>query len=176
MPALVEHLLESIGEANGRPVKELTADGIALLQSLPWPGNVRELRNLLEQACAMTERMRLTRADLLALLPAEPDATPAGAGAGAGAGVAAGAPGAGGSPGVAPAATPGPAGTSGPSPGAEPSADRPPTTLPERIARLERDAIVEALGATGGNRRDAARRLGIARATLYERLKTLRLS
>jgi two-component system NtrC family response regulator len=51
--------------------------------------------------------------------------------------------------------------------------DDPALPLPERIARLERAAIRQALADTGGNRREAARRLGIARATLYERLKTL---
>jgi DNA-binding NtrC family response regulator len=45
-----------------------------------------------------------------------------------------------------------------------------PATLPERIAELERAAIREALRATGGNRVQAARRLGIARATLYQKL------
>jgi DNA-binding NtrC family response regulator len=46
----------------------------------------------------------------------------------------------------------------------------PAETLPARIARLEREAIREALAATGGNRVQAARRLGIARATLYQKL------
>ena len=170
LPALVDHLLEAIGESNGAAVKELTEDAVGLLQGMPWPGNVRELRNLLEQACAMTERVRLTRADLLALLPP-------------------------GAPGGATVSAPdGPASpvTAQASIGSEPPAalaasrDEPhpatrtlpdagsnPISLPERIARLERDAIREALAATGGNRREAARRLGIARATLYERLKSL---
>jgi len=43
-------------------------------------------------------------------------------------------------------------------------------TLPALIADLERAAIREALQLTGGNRVQAARRLGIARATLYQKL------
>ena len=43
--------------------------------------------------------------------------------------------------------------------------------LPERIAQLERAAIRAALVATGGNRVQAAKRLGIARATLYQKLE-----
>jgi DNA-binding NtrC family response regulator len=38
------------------------------------------------------------------------------------------------------------------------------------VAALERAAIRDALAATGGNKLAAARRLGIARATLYEKL------
>lgn len=43
-------------------------------------------------------------------------------------------------------------------------------SLPQRLARIEREAIREALRFTGGNRVQAARRLGIARATLYQKI------
>jgi DNA-binding NtrC family response regulator len=46
----------------------------------------------------------------------------------------------------------------------------PPRRLADAVAELERDLIAEALQATGGNKVAAARRLGIARATLYEKL------
>ncbi|GAB3495697.1 sigma-54-dependent Fis family transcriptional regulator [Curvibacter fontanus] len=49
----------------------------------------------------------------------------------------------------------------------EPSAVRP---LAEQVAEVERRAIAAALRACGGNKVAAARMLGIARATLYERL------
>jgi DNA-binding NtrC family response regulator len=42
--------------------------------------------------------------------------------------------------------------------------------LSERVEALERDAIAQALAATGGNRMAAARLLQISRASLYERL------
>lgn len=51
-----------------------------------------------------------------------------------------------------------------------------------RVARLggreraEREAIVAALGAAGGNKVHAARELGISRSTLYARMKALRIS
>jgi len=48
-------------------------------------------------------------------------------------------------------------------------------TLPAAVAALEQRLIAEALQATGGNKLAAARRLGIARATLYEKLSTLNL-
>jgi transcriptional regulator with PAS, ATPase and Fis domain len=190
LPALIEHLLERIAEENGRPARELTPDAVALLQQLPWPGNVRELRNLLEQACAMTDRIRLTRSDLLALQPGIPDlrSAPAPSGqptsaAGATAGATAGGPtivadeAAAGTAGAVHAADvvaaiAGGAGAAG----ARPASAEPFVALPVRIARVEREAFRAALAATGGNRRDAARMLGISRATFYQRLKTLDLS
>ena len=45
--------------------------------------------------------------------------------------------------------------------------------LPQAIAELEARAIREALATTGGNKVAAARLLGIARATLYEKLAAL---
>jgi transcriptional regulator with PAS, ATPase and Fis domain len=45
-----------------------------------------------------------------------------------------------------------------------------PLSLPEAVAALEAQAIRAALAATGGNKAAAAKRLGIARATLYEKL------
>jgi two-component system NtrC family response regulator len=44
-------------------------------------------------------------------------------------------------------------------------------TLREAVARLERRMISEALQQTNGNRSEAARRLGIARAQLYAKLQ-----
>jgi two-component system, NtrC family, response regulator AtoC len=46
---------------------------------------------------------------------------------------------------------------------------------PRALAAIERDAIAQALSATGGNRREAAERLGIGLRTLYDKLKRYRL-
>ncbi len=46
--------------------------------------------------------------------------------------------------------------------------------LPRQIAQLERESIVRALKATGGNKVSAAKLLGISRATLYERLAEMK--
>jgi len=150
---LCEHLLEQIAleqrdAAQGdrtRRARGAHAHAVA--------GNVRELRNVLERACSLWDGMRLTTDALRAVLP-EID--------------------------------PGP--TAPPQVTAAASIDaldaRPhdtaivavaidtstTLTLPQRIAELERAAIREALDATGGNRLQAARRLGIARATLYQKL------
>jgi two-component system response regulator HydG len=47
---------------------------------------------------------------------------------------------------------------------------RPAASLAERVAAYERGLLVEALRDAGGNRTEAARNLGIGRATLYEKL------
>jgi DNA-binding NtrC family response regulator len=53
---------------------------------------------------------------------------------------------------------------------AEPRVGTPIKPLPQAVAELEGRAIRDALAATGGNKLAAARLLGIARATLYEKL------
>jgi DNA-binding NtrC family response regulator len=45
--------------------------------------------------------------------------------------------------------------------------------LPQAVAELEAHAIRAALRSTGGNKLAASRLLGIARATLYEKLALL---
>jgi DNA-binding NtrC family response regulator len=43
--------------------------------------------------------------------------------------------------------------------------------LRDRLARIERRIIAKALEAVAGNRTEAARRLGLSRAALFDRLK-----
>ena len=55
-----------------------------------------------------------------------------------------------------------------------PAAAAPVRPLPQMIAELERSSIRTALEATGGNKVSAAKLLGISRATLYEKLASIR--
>ena len=184
MEALCEHLLEQIALEHEMLPKEIDHDALQALMALPWPGNVRELRNVLERACSLWDGMRLTLEALRAVLP-EIDAAIGQAGAGAppdtraaagevhmaageahGAALEAGtrAAAANGEPAREPASV---------TLQAAPSAEAPAATgatLPQRVAELERAAIREALRAARGNRARAARSLGIARATLYQKL------
>ncbi|MGM9488718.1 sigma-54 interaction domain-containing protein [Ideonella sp. YS5] len=130
LDALADHLLEDIGRRIGLPVpKILTADALELLAAQAWPGNIRELRNVLEQACLMTDELVLAAAHLQPLL--------------------------------------GGAGELQASPASKADAGKP---LHRAVAALEAEAIRAALKATNGNKLAAARMLGIARATLYEKL------
>ena len=154
LDALAEALLDDIARRSGLPLKSLSADALDRLAGHAWPGNIRELRNVLEQAALMTDEPVLQRRDLDQALAA---------GAVPGAGAAASLP-----PAVPAAAAPAPARTAAAAGDAPPPAAIKP--LPEAIAELEARAIRDALAATGGNKLAAARLLGIARATLYEKL------
>ena len=163
--ALAEALLDDIARRSSLPHKALSADALDRLAGHDWPGNIRELRNVLEQAALMTDAPVLRPEDLDNALATAPRGSPVPARPAA----------------VAPAlplaelrpqapSIPEAAGT--PSASGAPGAALPPTIqpLPQAVAELEARAIDAALSATGGNKVAAARMLGIARATLYEKL------
>ncbi|MCD6680546.1 MAG: sigma 54-interacting transcriptional regulator [Burkholderiaceae bacterium] len=180
---LCEHLLEQIALEHEMLPKEIERDALAVLVRMAWPGNVRELRNVLERACSLWDGMRLTMDALRAVLPeidrgvahveyiepgpAATRALVAGRTSGEAVREARATP----APPALEGAHGAPAGARnralGDTAESTTAADR---TLPQRIAELERAAIDEALRATGGNRLRAAKRLGIARATLYQKL------
>ncbi len=54
IPLLVAHFLSQLDRQYGRHIYRLTPDAIALLQSYAWPGNFRELRNVLERVYVET--------------------------------------------------------------------------------------------------------------------------
>nr|WP_294915186.1 sigma-54 dependent transcriptional regulator [uncultured Neokomagataea sp.] len=53
VPALARHFLERCALSSGLPVRELSVDALAALQTYDWPGNARELRNLMERLLIM---------------------------------------------------------------------------------------------------------------------------
>ena len=69
LPLLVERLLEDIGGRLGQTI-EIDDEAIQALQHHDWPGNVRELRNTLERALLLCDGTQLTRAHVMAALPA----------------------------------------------------------------------------------------------------------
>jgi transcriptional regulator with PAS, ATPase and Fis domain len=161
LEALVETLAEDIARRSGLPHKSLTPDALDLLARHAWPGNTRELRNALEQATLMTDDPMLSAAQFAGILHRAtlPDAAAATAAA------------------AAPASVPAPAALRS---AAAPQAATTSTStaaaikpLSQAVAELEARAIRDALAATGGNKLAASRLLGIARATLYEKLALL---
>jgi transcriptional regulator with PAS, ATPase and Fis domain len=141
LEALVESLSEDIARRSGLPARSVSPEALALLARRTWPGNIRELRNTLEQAALMT--------DDLVLEPGHFEPALA---------LAAAAP-----------APPAPVLIKAPPAPVAPAAEGL-RTLAEQVAEVERQAIAAALRASGGNRVLTARRLGMSRAALYDRL------
>jgi transcriptional regulator with PAS, ATPase and Fis domain len=152
LEALVETLADDIARRSGLAHKSVSADALDLLARHPWPGNIRELRNVLEQATLMTDDPLLTARHFSGLVasadaPARLDRVHAAT--------------------TPPAAT---APDRALPAHAKEAAIAHIKPLPQAVAELEARAIHEALAATGGNKLAASRLLGIARATLYEKL------
>ena len=164
---LVEHYVARLAARTGKPISEVTASALAALYDYTFPGNVRELINILERAFVMCHGDRID----LAHIPAEV---------------------------TAPAPYPLPAtstepllrgGHSGGKPGPsrrlghlKPSERRLLRTHPEAgaatmaaISRPEVRFLVEALEANDWNRSATALALGIARSTLWRRMKEYEL-
>lgn len=49
IPVLAQYFIEACNNAQGLPLRELTEDAVALMQTMTWPGNVRQLKNLVER-------------------------------------------------------------------------------------------------------------------------------
>ncbi|MGB5560013.1 MAG: sigma-54 dependent transcriptional regulator, partial [Paracoccaceae bacterium] len=49
IPELAEHFIASFNKSQGLPLRSLSDDAIALLQTMLWPGNVRQLKNIIER-------------------------------------------------------------------------------------------------------------------------------
>ncbi|MEW6546243.1 MAG: sigma-54 dependent transcriptional regulator [Bacillota bacterium] len=181
IPFLAQHFARSFGEKYGKHV-QLSPEALRCLQGYGWPGNVRELRNLMEQMVILTEKKVLDACDLPPHITCPPQSTPA-------------APPSQVSPDPPPSPPartvstnpppqppntppnplPSPPGTlpGGSSLRLAASLPRPPLPLRQARQQAEWVAIREALEATGGNRTQAARRLGISRRALLEKLRRM---
>ncbi len=49
IPELAEHFIAGFNKAQGMPLRQLSDEAIALLQTMLWPGNVRQLKNIIER-------------------------------------------------------------------------------------------------------------------------------
>jgi DNA-binding NtrC family response regulator len=144
---LTAHFLKVYGQRCGKEVTALDDDALALLKAHPWPGNVRELEHAIERAVLLAEGPVATVKDLPPEIQALAFAPPD---------------------------------------GPDEEAGGLPVTLPELAAALqaeraerqkrEREHLVRALAAAGGNKAEAARALGLARSTLVSKLKKYGLS
>ncbi len=156
IPALVQHFLAR-AQAEGLPLKTLSAEAMAQLKAYPWPGNVRELENLVRRLAVLYAEDEIGEAVVAAeLQPAR-------------------------SPGPSGTVEPGTEDSLGG------VVDRylqryfdrqdgglPPPGVYDRVLReIERPLIAKALAATRGNQLKAADILGLNRNTLRKKIRDL---
>ena len=55
IPLLAEHFIDLFHRTQGLPLRPLSMDAVALMQTMDWPGNVRQLRNLIERVLILGE-------------------------------------------------------------------------------------------------------------------------
>ncbi|WP_439104765.1 nitrogen assimilation response regulator NtrX [Celeribacter marinus] len=55
IPALAEKFIAAFNRTQGLPLRKLTDDAAALLQTMQWPGNVRQLKNVVERVLILGE-------------------------------------------------------------------------------------------------------------------------
>ena len=61
---LAYHFLRRYGRNRERPLEEIDAEALAVLDAYAWPGNVRELQNVIERACVLADGPILGARDL----------------------------------------------------------------------------------------------------------------
>lgn len=161
---LAHHLLGIHARRHDRPARQLTPDAAAVLEAWNWPGNVRELSNVMERAILLEESETVRPAALPAKLTAhhDPDlqrrsdeATDAAERA---------------KTVEVPAPSPTPPASHPEAPTGDDQDDEIRSFADEERAILER-----ALRLTSGDVSEAARRLGIGRATLYRKIQRYEL-
>jgi len=52
---LVDHFLRVYCQENGKPLKQVEAEVLAVMEDYDWPGNVRELENVIQRLVLMTD-------------------------------------------------------------------------------------------------------------------------
>jgi two-component system response regulator HydG len=149
IPLLIEHFMRDCAGRSGRALT-IAPEVVAHLARCDWPGNVRELENLIRRAFALVDGNAIRLADLPLLFDTKPALSAVERAALSAVERAAH------SMGIR-------AGTVGPAKG---------HLLEDRAVETIRDALRQA----NGNKREAARILGIGIATLYRKLKKYGIS
>ncbi len=159
VPLLAAAFLRESAAANGKQINGFSTEALDAMLAHSWPGNVRELRAAVERAVV------LCRADQIALRDLPPDVRyPAPA-----------------NPAAALDLSSAHHGTTGNGSGTvrSPTAglpqENPSNSGAATVQEAEKHLIVQALRETGGNRTEAARRIGLSRRTLHRKLHEYQL-
>ncbi len=165
IPLLAQDFLARFAEKNHKTIQGFTPQAMDRLLRHPWPGNVRELMNAVERGVVLSRGDYLDEAELALLLPEPmPPTAPSvrSPGTAASRRTDRGA--------TAPPRNPAAAGNGSPG-----EATRRGTGTGRRrtasLEEVERETILRTLAAAGGNKSEAARRLGITRRTLHQKLR-----
>jgi DNA-binding NtrC family response regulator len=155
IPVLVRHFLDKNSLRNPGAVRGITRDALRLLAAHNWPGNIREMENEIERAALLARGSAITPQDLSPILiggefpcPYLPDGSP-----------------------VLPHPAEKPL-KRGRLLLREPGAD---AQRVRSLSEVELDTVRAALSASGGNKAQAARILGITREGFRKMLKRLAL-
>jgi transcriptional regulator with GAF, ATPase, and Fis domain len=147
IPELAAHFLSLYGKRSAKPDLQIDDDALLTLKAYSWPGNIRQLENVMERAVVVAEGPAITVEDLPVEILYPTDFFEE---------------------------------TTSPfqndsdhEMGAVKTA-----LVSSRVDRQlgERDQLVRALAAANGNKAEAARALGLARSTLFSRLRKHGLS
>jgi len=57
IPALAAHFIEGLNKSQGLPLRELSEEAVAILQTMHWPGNVRQLKNVVERVLILGDEV-----------------------------------------------------------------------------------------------------------------------
>jgi two-component system nitrogen regulation response regulator GlnG len=164
---LVDYFLTKLAQRQGVPTRAIAADALEVLERYGWPGNVRELENAIQRALVVCKGEIILARDLPPEVRGEvpPSKTTATDAA---------------TPLPAPPAAEGGAGSAKPAPPGEldiASLSKALFNLARAqsglkvLPAVERELIIQALVETNGNQVQAAKLLGITRATLRKRVE-----
>jgi two-component system nitrogen regulation response regulator NtrX len=74
IPTLAAHFVETFNREQGLPLRTMSEEAHALLQTMSWPGNVRQLRNVMERALILgADREEITAGELASHDAAPPE-------------------------------------------------------------------------------------------------------
>jgi two-component system nitrogen regulation response regulator NtrX len=65
IPELVEYFLDYFALEYGQKSKNITPDGLKMIEAYDWPGNIRELRNVIERIVIMTPSNTVTPKNII---------------------------------------------------------------------------------------------------------------
>jgi DNA-binding NtrC family response regulator len=165
VPLLAEFFLARFRGQAPRRISGFAADALAAMTRYSWPGNVRELRNAVERAVVLGDREQIIAADLPPqVLGTPPRARPSPPTPPLGSNSIVLPPVI-----IDPPAPPPPPPTRQSSPALTALSGKAPQA--RSLRELEKQGILAALAATGGNKAQAAAILEIDRSTLYKKLK-----